>query len=290
MAHAHGIELVAGAGRRRAARTARGRRGAAPQLDEAAERELAAAFAACSAAPWSAARSWPTQADELSRGTVDEVAGPMLEELQGEFSGFGGLARWITELRVDILDDPEPLPLGRGREPGGRQPGAAGAALCGQSAGRSWRRDASARRAREQSDLREPVRPHRVPPGAGLGRDRLHADLRRRAASRQWRRARAARRIARRRSRRPGRFLKAALRDREIRIEELQRAQMPPIAGAPKPQAHPARRSRWSSSARRAGTRCSSAAIPTSTPISRSRPTSTPTCGDAGQSRGLCRA
>ena len=34
-------------------------------------------------------------------------------------------------------------------------------------------------------------------------------------------------------------FLKAALRDREIRIEELARAQMTPIAGAPQPQPIP---------------------------------------------------
>jgi predicted ATP-dependent protease len=56
---------------------------------------------------------------ELDRAIAVEVASPLLEGLLAEFSGFGGLARWLTELRVDILEAPA-----RFRPPPGGEAGA----------------------------------------------------------------------------------------------------------------------------------------------------------------------
>ncbi len=69
----------------------------------------------------------------------------------------------------------------------------------------------------------------------GLAPYRFPANPRRRAASRQWRRAWCC--VPKRSPPIPQSwaFLKGALRDRVIRIEELGRAQSPPIAGAPQP-------------------------------------------------------
>jgi predicted ATP-dependent protease len=43
---------------------------------------------------------------ELDRAIAAEVASPLLEALLAEFSGHDGLSRWLTELRVDILETP----------------------------------------------------------------------------------------------------------------------------------------------------------------------------------------
>jgi predicted ATP-dependent protease len=173
---------------------------------------------------------------ELDRAIVVEVASPLLEGLLAEFSGFGGLARWLTELRVDMLETPA-----RFRQP----PEADGGAL----------QDPESRYAVnllvDHGDARRPpvllesnptyenlfgrityrqirgsletdftlIRPGALHLANGgilvLRAEALAAD------PPLWS------------------FLKAALRDQAIRIEERRRAEAPAIDGAPRPDPIP---------------------------------------------------
>ena len=46
--------------------------------------------------------------------SADEVAGTLLEALVTEFSSVSGLARWLTEMRVDIAESPMRFRLASG--------------------------------------------------------------------------------------------------------------------------------------------------------------------------------
>ncbi|MFO1060628.1 MAG: AAA family ATPase [Dongiaceae bacterium] len=172
----------------------------------------------------------------LDRVIAIEVASPLLEGLLAEFSGFGGLARWLTELRVDILEAP-----GRFRPP---PEGEAGALQDPESRyavnllvdhGESRRPPVLLESSPSYENLfgRITYRQLRgsletdftlIRPGAlhlanggilVLRAEALAAD------PPLWS------------------FLKAALRDQEIRIEERRRAEGPAIDGAPQPDPIP---------------------------------------------------
>ncbi|MGH7122617.1 MAG: Lon-like protease helical domain-containing protein, partial [Acetobacteraceae bacterium] len=94
VARAHGLELVDSP--EGGVRIVRPEGAAASPPDETAEQELGAAFARMQRIAVEVRAQLTEQVEELNRGTVAGVASPILEALQGEFSGFGGLARWLT--------------------------------------------------------------------------------------------------------------------------------------------------------------------------------------------------
>ncbi len=232
-AHAHGLELVEG--QEGGVRIVRPEGAPAGPPDETAEQELGAAFARMQRVAVEIRARLATQVEELNRSTVAGVASPMLEALQGEFSGFGGLARWLTQMHADILDDP-----GRFRPSPGE----------GQN---TDAREAPERRYAvnllvDHGDESHPV--------VVLESNPTYENLFGRIEYRQAQgsvetdftliragslhRANGGILVLRAEALAADptcwTFLKAALRDREIRTEELQRASMTAIAGAPKPQ------------------------------------------------------
>ena len=74
--------------------------------DEAAERALAVALGRFQLHAVEIQAQLAAHVQELNRGIADEVASALLEELVKEFSGFSGLARWLTQMRVDIVENP----------------------------------------------------------------------------------------------------------------------------------------------------------------------------------------
>src|SRR5579885_1915145 len=235
-ARSHGLELIQapdGAMRLSAPEGA-----PPPQLDEASEHELTAAFTAMQRHAIEVRAKLARQVEELSRATADQVASPMLEELQGEFSGYSGLARWLTELRVDILEDPARFRLTTEE----------GQAASGQEA--PERRYAVNLLVDHGEETHPRVVLESTPAYQNLfgcieyrqaqGSVETDFTLIRAGA---LHRANGGILVLRAESLaadpQAWSFLKAALRDREIRIEELQRAQMPPLAGAPRPKPIP---------------------------------------------------
>ena len=173
---------------------------------------------------------------ELNRGIADEVASAMLEELIAEFSGFGGLSRWLTELRVEILENPTQF----------------------QTSADDDEEDGAARERRYAINL---LVDHgeEAHPAVVLESNPSYENLFGRIEYRQaegtvetdftliragsLHRANGGVLVLRAEALAANpvswSFLKAALRDREIRIEEPQRAQMLPMAVAPKPKPIP---------------------------------------------------
>ncbi|HUZ75053.1 MAG TPA: AAA family ATPase [Stellaceae bacterium] len=204
-------------------------------LDQAAEADLAAAFQHMQRDAVTVRARLANQVEELNRDTVDQVASPMLELLQSEFSGFGGLARWLTELRVDILDDPSRFrPTAEGEpalEPPERRYAVNLLVDHGEEShpavvvesnptyenlfGCIAYRQAQGTVETDFTLVRAGAL-HRANGGILVLRAEALA-----ANPASWS------------------FLKAALRDREIRIEEPQRAATTPIAGAPQPRPIP---------------------------------------------------
>jgi len=232
-AQAHGLQLVQGDDG--ALRLMRAQQEQAPAPDEATAREMAAALSRVQTRAVSARARLAEQIRELNRGIAAEVVSPPLEDLARQFSGFSGLARWLTEVRVDIIDNPERFQ---------QAPGAGGEA------------DLPERRYAVNLlvDHGEAAHPlvvlESTPTYANLfgwieyrqAQGSIQTDFTQIRAGALHRanggvlvlraEALAANGIS-------WTFLKAALRDREIRIEELQRGDAPPIAGAPKPRPIP---------------------------------------------------
>jgi predicted ATP-dependent protease len=210
--------------------------GEPPPPDEVGDRELAASLRHFQHSAMAARMALQDRIRELTLAIADEVASPELEGLVAEFSGLPGLARWLTEMRVDILENP--------------------AQFAEQSNGEE---DA------ETEDRDPPERRHAVNlfvdhgdeshPSVVLESNPTYENLFGRIEYRQAHgtvetdftliRAGALHRAnggilvlrAEALAANPASwtFLKAALRDGVIRIEELQRVGAPPIAGAPKP-------------------------------------------------------
>ena len=231
-AQAHGLQLAeAPDGGVRLARIE-----GAPEPSPAAEAELSAAFARLQRRGVEARSEMGAQAAALSRGITEEAVSPLLDEIRAEFKQFAGIARWFDEARVDIVENParfrtataenEPAP-----EPAERRyavnllvdhEGEAHPTVVLESNptyenlfGRIEYRQAQGSVETDFTLIRAGAL-HRANGGILVLRAEALA-----AYPASWL------------------FLKAALRDQRIRIEELQRAQMTPIAGAPNPQPIP---------------------------------------------------
>jgi predicted ATP-dependent protease len=200
-----------------------------------AERDLAAALTRIQRDAVDAKTKFAAQVAELDRGITADIASPALEELARQFSGFTGLARWLTEVRVDIIEGPERFQLQPGATGDGELPETRYAVNLfvdhGEDAhppvvlecnptyenlfgGIEYRQVQGS----VQTDFMQ-IRAgalHRANGGVLVLRAEALA-----ANAASWT------------------FLKAALRDREIRIEESQRHDAPPLAGTPKPRPIP---------------------------------------------------
>lgn len=199
-----------------------------------AERDLAAALTRIQRDAVEAKTKFAAQVAELNRGITADIASPALEELARQFSGFTGLARWLTEVRVDIIETPERFQL---------QPGAAGDGDLPET------RYAVNLFVDHGEDAHSPVVLESNPTYENLfGRIEYSqvqgsvqtdfTQIRAGALHRANGGVLVLRAEALAVNATSWIFLKAALRDGEIRIEEPQR-QDAPIAGAPKPQPIP---------------------------------------------------
>ncbi len=234
-ARRHGMELVESPEGPRLVRP-QDAPGAAP-LDEAAERELSAAFMRLQRMAIEARARLNKGIETLNRAIAEAVIAPILDQVQHEFGEDEGLARWLDELRGDILDNPGRFRIASGEHDGEaveppeqryavnlfvdhRDDAHPLVVLCSNPTyenlfGRIEYRQAQGTIATDVTLIR-----------AGALQEANGGVLVLRAE------ALAANPVS-------WSFLKAALRDGTIRIEELQRAQAPPIAGSPQPQAIP---------------------------------------------------
>jgi predicted ATP-dependent protease len=207
----------------------------APPPDEAADRELSAAFTQLQRRGAEARTELGVAVETLSRSVAADVAGPMLDALEREFANVPGLAPWLAELREDVIDNP-----GRFRMTTAEGQAAA------EGVEPPERRYAVNLLVDRADESHPSVVLESNPTYENLfGRIEYHQAQGSIETDFTLIRSGALHRAndgvlvlrAEALAANPGSwaFLKAALRDREIRIEEPQRAQMTPIAGAPKP-------------------------------------------------------
>ncbi len=236
VAQSHGLRLVQGDdGALRLQRAAETEATVNAPIDEAAERELASALTRVQLHAANARAKLGGQIQELNRGVAAEVVSPALEELARQFSGFTGLARWLTEVRVDMIETPERFQLQPGAANDGELPERRYAVNLFVDHGEDahplvvlesnptyanlfgWieYRQAQGSVLTDFTQIRAGAL-HRANGGVLVLRAEALA-----AIPRSWT------------------FLKAALRDREIRIEELDRGDAPPVTGTPKPRSIP---------------------------------------------------
>src|SRR5262249_31512342 len=231
-AQAHGLQLVQGQDGALRLTPAGQRPGApAPPLDEATEREMATALTRVQLRAVNARSRLAVQIPELNRGIAAEVISPALDALARDFAAFEGLSRWLTELRVDITDTPERFQLQPGSAPEGEFP---------------ERRYTVNLFVDHGEETHAPVIVEANPTYEHLfgwieyrqSQGSLHTDfLQIRAGALHRANGGVLPLGAGGTAANPASwaFLKGALRDRVIRVEELGRAQSPPIAGAPQP-------------------------------------------------------
>jgi predicted ATP-dependent protease len=233
-AQAHGLEVVqvADGGLKLRRAEAAGDSAARSGDDETAERVLAASLARFQLQAASAQLKLGERLRELNRGIADEVASTMLEALVSEFSGFGGLGRWLTELRVEILENPTEF-----QGDGGS----------GAEEDQGWQRRYAINLLVDHGDESHPA----VVLESNPSYENLFGRIEYRQAegtvetdftlirAGSLHRANGGILVLRAEALAGNpaswSFLKAALRDGEIRIEEPQRAQMLPMAVAPRP-------------------------------------------------------
>jgi len=114
-AHAHGLQLVQGQdGALRLLRSENAPDTASTSVDPQTERALAVALSRVQLRAVAARAKLASQVQELNRGVAGEIISPAVEALSRDFSGFSGLARWLTELRVDMIETPERFSLASG--------------------------------------------------------------------------------------------------------------------------------------------------------------------------------
>jgi predicted ATP-dependent protease len=207
-----------------------------PPLDEASEREMVTALARVQLQSIKARERLAAQTRELNRGITAEIVGPMLDALTQDFAAYPGLAHWLKGMRADMIETPErfqlqPTPATESEMPERRyavnlfvdrgpieQDGATHPVVI-LEANPSYENlfgwiEYRQNQGSLQTDFLE-LRAgalHRANGGVLVLRAEAMA-----AYPASWA------------------FLKAALRDHEIRIEEPARGQSPPIAGAPQP-------------------------------------------------------
>jgi predicted ATP-dependent protease len=238
-AQAHGLRLVQGeeGGLKLLPAEADASRQPLDARDQGGERKLAAAMAKFQLRILAIEAQLARRIQELNRSIADQMASAMLGDLTVEFSGLSGLARWLTELRVDILENPMRFQL---------------------PAAEDGRENVEAPEHRYAVNL---LIDHgeEAHPSVVLESDPTYERLFGRIEYRQAQgtvqtdfsliRAGSLHRAnggilvlrAEGLAVNPASwtYLKAALRDQEIRIEERQRAEAPAIAGAPKPRPIP---------------------------------------------------
>jgi predicted ATP-dependent protease len=230
---AHGLSLVQGEdGSLRLTRPAESK--APVALDEAAERELAAAMTRFQRQAVSARAALDDQLLALARSVASEIAAPLFDEVIREFSGIASVAGWLAEVRDDVVATPSRFgsqPPEVAREAPERRYAVNLLVDHGDEAhpaivlegnptyenlfGRIEYRQAQGSIETDFTMIRGGAL-HRANGGVLVVRAEGLA-----ANPTSWA------------------FLKAALRDWAIRIEEPHRAQMPPIAGAPQPRPVP---------------------------------------------------
>jgi predicted ATP-dependent protease len=230
-AQTHGLQLVQGedGGLRLVAAQ---REGAPPPvLDETAEREMAAALTRVQIRAANARAHLAGQIQELNRSIAAQVAGPALDALARDFAAFPALGPWLAEMRDDMVATPERFQLQPGSAPDIELPerryvvnlfvdhDAETHAPAILEANPSYENlfgwiEYRQSQGSLQTDFLQ-IRAgalHRANGGVLVLRAEAIA-----ANPMAWV------------------FLKGALRDKVIRIEELGRGQAPPISGAPKP-------------------------------------------------------
>ena len=231
-AQAHGLQLVQGEdGGLRLVPAARQPGAPPPALDEAAEREMAAALNRVQIHSVNARARLATQVQELNRGIAAQVAGPALDALAHDFTSYPALAAWLADMRDDIIRTPERFQLQPGSAPDVEFP---------------ERRYIVNLFVDHSADKHAPIILEANPSYENLfgwieyrqSQGSLQTDFLQIRAGALHRanggvlvlraEAMAANPMA-------WAFLKGALRDRQIRIEEIGRTAAPPIAGAPKP-------------------------------------------------------
>lgn len=231
-AQAHGLQLVQGEdGGVRLVPAAQEPNAPPPALDEAAEREMATALTRVQLRTVNARAQLGAQIQELNRGIAAEVVSPALDALARDVAAFPGLARWLTEMRVDMVETPERFQL---------QPGAAADIDMPERRYAvnlfvDHSEEAQAAVVLEANPTYENLFgwiEYRQSQGS-MQTDFLH--IRAGALHRANGGVLVLRAEAMAANPASWAFLKGALRDRRIRIEELGRGQSPPIAGAPKP-------------------------------------------------------
>jgi predicted ATP-dependent protease len=230
-AQAHGLQLVQAQDGALRLMPAQQRPGAPPPLDEATEREMATALTRVQLRAANARGQFAAQLQELNRGIAAEVVSPALDTLAQEYGAYPGLSRWLTEMRVDITDTPERFQLQPGNAPEGEFP---------------ERRYTVNLFVDHGEEMHAPVIVEANPTYEHLfgwieyrqSQGSLHTDflqIRAGALHRANGGVLVLRAEAIAANPASWAFLKGALRDRVVRIEELGRAQSPPIAGAPQP-------------------------------------------------------
>ena len=236
-AQAHGLQLTQGdAGALRLMRAPPAPGAAAPApIDPATEREMAAALTRVQLHTVTVRGQLAAHIVELNRGVVAEVASPLLDAVTKEFGDFAGLIHWLTEFRVDIIDNADRFQI---------QLGAANEAEIperryGVNLLVDHGDDPHPRIVLESNPTYENLFgwiEYRQTQGA-LQTDFLEI----RAGALHYANGGVLVLRAEALAANPASwaFLKAALRDGEIRIEEPSRAQMTHVAGAPRPRPIP---------------------------------------------------
>jgi predicted ATP-dependent protease len=114
-AQAHGLQVVQGQdGALRLSRAPNPHTEAATPLDEQTERAMATALTRVQFRAVDARAKLAAQIQELDRGIAAEIAAPAVAELTQQFSGFSGLAQWLAEVQTDIAAAPERFQLQHG--------------------------------------------------------------------------------------------------------------------------------------------------------------------------------
>ncbi len=233
-AQAHGLQLAQGqdgALRLMPAQPPPGAPTPAPPLDEAAEREMATALTRVQLRAVSARGRLAAQIQELNRGIAAEVVSPMLDALAHDYAAFDGLSRWLTAMRADITDTPERFQLQPGNAPEGEFPEHRYTVNLFVDHGEETHAPVIVEANPSYEHLFGWIE-YRQSQGS------LHTDflqIRAGALHRANGGVLVLRAEAIAANPASWAFLKGALRDRVIRVEELGRAQSPPLAGAPQP-------------------------------------------------------